>query len=197
MGFFNGQLTLDPPELPRHSGIKGCPSSAAFRRMPESLHQGQHPEPSLLAPGVDDRDVRRAVSQAADDFRERPALAKVLGRTPELPDTAGACLAHFTTRSARSMRHRWLQHLEKALCTHLPRQPMVFSRHARHGNECLTHGLGQVLNHAPVAVERGWDGGIGPECAAKWRAEEGKEGSWIMFQDNDAVGLHRRMPEGG
>ena len=37
--------------------------------------------------GGDDRDVRGAVSEVADDFRERPALAKVLGRAPELPNT--------------------------------------------------------------------------------------------------------------
>jgi hypothetical protein len=58
-----------------------------------------------LVPGVDDRDVSGAVGHLADDFRQRPALAKGLGPASELPNTAGARLAGWKL----AVRQGWVR----------------------------------------------------------------------------------------
>src|ERR1035437_2900539 len=56
-------------------------------------------------PGINNRYVSGTVSQVADDFRSWPALAKVLGPARELPNSAGACLAHLVAAAAGGLVH--------------------------------------------------------------------------------------------
>src|ERR1035437_7236870 len=74
-------------------------------------------------PGINNRYVSGTVSQVADDFRSWPALAKVLGPAPELPNAAGACLAHLVAAAAGGLVHlpvavQGVQVVALKLCRH-------------------------------------------------------------------------------